>query len=233
MSLLTEYSFQDRYWYGPFEQFNQLFPDGGWAWISRGGPSAAALAWVRQDDEQVLDFALIVANPIVTNAVKSILNGTEASLTSGLTAQGMFWKDVPYSAGDAGRHQPWDMLVRVYFNVHIHTPWYCTDADATVSYYLVFWLDDTGHLHGSADYAAWTFSGGWPFCEGGVNDALRAAISGGFSTVQQVLDEAIPLVTRGTYRMLYFLPGNGTRIGGDSTQDADRDVALALLPKED
>ena len=33
--------------------------------------------------------------------------------------------------------------------------------------------------------------------------------------------------------MLYFLPGNGTRTSGDSNQNADQDVALALLPKGD
>jgi hypothetical protein len=49
---------------------------------------------------------------------------------------------------------------------------------------------------------------------------------------RQVLDEAIPLVASGTYSMLYFLPGNGTRTSGDSNQNADQDVALALLPKE-
>ena len=32
--------------------------------------------------------------------------------------------------------------------------------------------------------------------------------------------------------MLYFLPDNGTRTSGDSNQNADQDVALALLPKE-
>lgn len=49
---------------------------------------------------------------------------------------------------------------------------------------------------------------------------------------RQVLDEAIPLVASGTYSMLYFLPDNGTRTSGDSNQNADQDVALALLPKE-
>jgi len=232
MSLLTDFWFRDHFWYGPFEQYNQPFGDGGWAWISNGGSSAATLTWVRQDNEQILDFAQIVGNPAVTNAVDSILSGTDATRTSGLTAQGMFWRDIPYESGDAGRHQPWDMLVRVYFDVHIHTPGYCTDADATLSYYLLFWLNNAGRLHGSADYATWRFSGGWPFCEDGVNDAIRNAMRGGFPTVQQILDEAIPLVARETYSMLYFLPGNGTRSGGDSSQDADRDVALALLPRE-
>ena len=49
---------------------------------------------------------------------------------------------------------------------------------------------------------------------------------------RQVLDEAIPLVASGTYSMLYFLSDNGTRTSGDSNQNADQDVALALLPKE-
>jgi hypothetical protein len=232
MSLLTDYWFRNQFWYGPLEQYNQPFGNGGWAWISDDDSSAATLTWLRQDDEQVLDLAGIVGNPAVTNAVGRILNGTGATCTSGLTAQGMFWKDVPYSPRDAARHQPWDMLVRIYFNAHINTPWFCTAADATLSYYLLFWLDDAGRLHGSADYATWTFSGGWPFCQGGVNDAIHNAMRNGFATVQKILDAAIPLAASRTYRMLYFLPGNGTRAGGASIHDGDRDVALALLPKE-
>ena len=160
MSLLTDYWFQHRYWYGSFEQYNQPFGDGSWTWVGDPGSSAATLTWVRQDNQQILDFAQIVGNAAVTSAVDNLHQGTNANRTSGLTAQGMFWKDVPYAHRDAGRHQPGDMLVRVYFNVHIHTPWFCTDTDATLSYYLLFWLDDAGLLHASADYAAWTFSGG-------------------------------------------------------------------------
>ncbi len=230
MSVLTDYWFQNSFWYGPFEQYNVSFGDGGWAWISNGGSSAATLTWVREDDEEVIDFADVAGNPAVTGAIDGLLNGTGADRTSGVEAQGMFWRDVPYASGDAGRHQPSDMLVRLYFDVHIHTPWYCTDADATLSYYLLFWLDGSGTLHGSADYATWSFSGGWPVCESGVNDALRIAMTGGFGTVQNLLDEAILLLARGRFSKLYYLPGNGTRADGGSDQNGDTDVALALLP---
>jgi hypothetical protein len=230
VSLLTDYWFQDSYWYGPFDQYNVPFGNGGWAWISQGGSSAATLSWVREDSEELIDFGEVVGNPAVTGAIDNLLNGSGARRTSGLTAQGMFWRDVPYASGDAGRHQPGDMLVRLYFDVHIHTPAYCTDADATLSYYLLFYLDGSGDLHGSADYATWSFSGGWPVCEGGVNDALRSAMLNGFGTVQGLIDEAIPLLAQGRFSMLYYLPGNGTRGPGNSNQDGNKDVALALLP---
>jgi hypothetical protein len=232
MPLLTDYWFHHKFWYETFDQINQPFPADGRTWTARDGSSAATLTWVRQDDEHVLDFALIVGNPLVEDAVNEILEGTSATRTSNLTTQGMFWKDVPYNRGDARRHQPWDMLVRVYFDVHIRTPWYCTAADATLAYYLLFWLDESGHLQGRADYATWAFSGGGPFCEGGINDRIRDAMTKGFPKVQDLLDRAIPLLAQGTYSALYFLPGNGTRSGGFSTQDGNRDVALTLLPKE-
>ena len=38
------------------------------------------------------------------------------------------------------------LLIRVYFNFHIGTPWYCSDANGDISYYLVIYLDGGGHV---------------------------------------------------------------------------------------
>ncbi len=49
------------------------------------------------------------------------------------------------------------MLARVYFDFHVPTPWYCSDADGNVAYYLVLYLDASGH--GRSPQAAWTWPG--------------------------------------------------------------------------
>ncbi|MEV5750702.1 hypothetical protein AB0L00_23010 [Actinoallomurus sp. NPDC052308] len=235
MPLLTDYWFRNWYWYGQFEQFNQPFNNDGESFSApKDSSSAATLTWVREDNEQIIQLTKTVQNPAITNTVKDILKGTKATLSSDLKAHGIFWKDVyPYNdPKDSHRHQPRDMLVRVYFTIHIHHPkWYCTDADAALSYYLLFWLDEAGYLHGSADYAtSFLLGGGWPFCQKGIENTIRKAMQDGMPRVQNVLDQAIKLGASGKYSMQYFLPGDGTRTDGHSNQNGFEDVALVLLP---
>lgn len=227
MPILSQYWFSDRFFGGPFEGFNEPYPLGGWAWISHGGQSEATLSWNRADGETVLDFAQVLSNPLVTNAIDGLLTG-DVSRTSGVMAQGVFWRDVPYHDSNPGAHSDSDMLVRVYFNMHINTPGYCSDADGNISYYLVFYLDAGGGLHGYVDGWSYSYDGGGPFCTGGIDDALNQALPPGMGTVQGLLDEALPLLADSKYSTLYYLPGSGTQAQGDFSEDADTDVALAL-----
>jgi hypothetical protein len=228
MPILSQYWFSDRFFGGPFEGFNEPYPVGGWAWISRSGQSQATLSWNRADGETVIDFGQVLSNPLVTNAIDGLLTG-DVSRTSGVMAQGVFWRDVPYHDQNPGAHNDWDMLVRVYFDIHIHTPWYCSDADGNISYYLVFYLDGSGNLNGYVDGWSYNYSGGGPFCTGGIDDALNQAVPGGIPTVQNLLNEAIALLASSRYSTLYYLPGSGTQAQGDFNENADTDVALALL----
>jgi len=57
MPTLSQYWFQNGFFSGPFDVFNQPYADGGWAWISNGGNSAATLVWNRPDSEQTIDVA--------------------------------------------------------------------------------------------------------------------------------------------------------------------------------
>src|SRR6266851_51827 len=170
MPTLSQYWFRDRFFGGPFDGWNQ--PYAGWAWISNTGGSAATLVWNRQDDEQALDLDPQLNSPSVLAAVVALLGGS-ATRTSGFMAAGVFWPDVPYYNQNPGRHNDWDMLVRVYFNFHISTPWYCSDADGNISYYLVFYLDGSGHLQGYVDGWSYNYGGGQPFCTGAINSALN------------------------------------------------------------
>jgi hypothetical protein len=168
---LSQYWFKNRFFAGPFDAWNQ--PYGGWAWISNGGSSAATLVWNRQDNERVFDLASILSNPLVTSAVDGILPGG-VSRRGPVRAAGVFWRDVPYRGRDPGRHGDWEMFVRVYFDFHVSTPWYCSDADGDVSYYLVVFLDSGRRLRGFVDGWSYHYDGGGPFCTGAINDGLNS-----------------------------------------------------------
>jgi hypothetical protein len=230
MPILTQYWFPNTFWEGAFEGFNEPYPLGGWAWISGGGESEATLCWNRPDGETVIDFDSVLSNPLVTNAVDGFLTG-DVSRTSPVMANGLFWSQVPYEYQNPGAHNPGDMLVRVYFNVHIHTPWYCSDADGWIGFYLFFYLDGGGNVHAYVDGWWYSYNGGGPFCTGGIDDALNQAIPGAIPTVQKLVDEAVGLLASSQYSTLFYLPGSGTSTQGGFNENADTDVALVLLPR--
>lgn len=229
MPVLAQFWGSGDFFDGPFEVFNEPYPQGGWAWVSHTGTSSWTLSWNRPDGETVIDLAQVLSKPAVTGAIDGFLTG-DISRTSPLYAEGQFWNEVPYRNQDPGRHQDLEMLVRIYFDMHIHTPWYCSDADGNISFYLFFYLDDSGALHGYVDGWSYDYNGGGPFCTGGIDDALNQAIPAAIPTMQNLIDEAIALLGPGTYTTLYYLPGSGRSDGGDFTEDADTNVALVLLP---
>jgi hypothetical protein len=122
------------------------------------------------------------------------------------------------------------MLIRVYFDFHIGTPWYCSDANGDIDYYLFLYLDGNGHLQGYVDGWSYHYSGGGPFCTGSINSALNNAIPNGTGPLQTVLDNALSLFSSSVFSMLYYLPGSGTKNPGDNSENADVDVAIAVLP---
>jgi hypothetical protein len=230
MPILSQYWFFDSLFAGQFAGFNEPYPQGGAVGILRQAQSHGTLTWIRLDNELVIELAVLLSNPVVTKAIDGLLKG-KASRTSSVMAQGLLWHDAPYHDQDPRRHAEGDMLVRVYFDIHIPTPWFCTDADGSVSYYLVFYLDAEGNLNAYVDASGWEFEGGWGLCEEGVEEELRKSVPDGVSTVQTLLADAIALLGSQHYSMLYYLPGSGTRGGGDFQENASTDVALALIPR--
>jgi hypothetical protein len=227
MPTLSQYWFRDRFFGGLFDGWNQ--PYGGWAWISNTGGSAATLVWNRQDNEQVLDLGPQLNSPGVLAQIDGLLGGG-ATRTSGIMAQGVFWPNVPYYNQNPGRHSNFDMLVRIYFNFHISTPWYCTDANGDISYYLVFYLDGGGHLQGYVDGWSYHYDGGWPFCTGSINNALNNAVPNGMGALQMLLNGYLALLAGSTFSLVYYLPGSGTKAAGPFSENADQDLAIAVLP---
>jgi hypothetical protein len=228
MPVLSQYWFHNGFFQGPFDVFNEPYPDGGWAWISNGSSSAATLAWNRPDGEHAVDLAAQLNTGDVLAIVDKAL-GSQASRTSGIMVQGVFWPSVPYYGSDPGRHPASMMLARVYFDFHVPTPWYCSDADGNVAYYLVLYLDASGHAKGYVDGWSYNYSGGGPFCTGTINDLLNKAVPGAIGQVQKVLDDKLGLLAAFTFSTMYYLPGSGTSSQGDHSENADTDLAVAVL----
>jgi hypothetical protein len=228
MPTLSQYWFQNGLLAGPFSVYNVSYPEGGWAWIANGGQSAATLAWNRPDNERVIDLGPLLNNPIALGQVDKLLGG-QASRTSAVMAQARFYWQVPYYNQDPGRHGAWDMLVRLYFNFHISTPWYCSDADGNISYYIVVYLDGSGHLGAYVDGWSYDYDGGGPFCTGGINDALNGAVPGGIGALQEFLNSGLALLGDANFTSVYLLPGDGTKAPGDTAENADIDAAIAAI----
>jgi hypothetical protein len=65
---------------------------------------------------------------------------------------------------------------------------------------------------------------------GSINDALNSAVPGAISQVQKVLDAKLALLAAFTFSTMYYLPGSGTASQGDHSENADTDLAVAVLP---
>src|SRR5690348_18442829 len=101
MPVLSQYWFHNGFFQGPFDVFNEPYPDGGWAWISNGSSSAATLVWNRADGEDAVDLAAQLDTGDVVAVVDKALGG-QASRSSGIMVQGGVLARVPYYASDAG-----------------------------------------------------------------------------------------------------------------------------------
>ncbi|NWJ48652.1 MAG: hypothetical protein HXX08_22560 [Chloroflexi bacterium] len=232
MPVLTNYWFQDTDFRGNTQFLNIGHPAGGWAFINWGniGSTHSTLVWEREDREFVVDLLPILNASDVLAGVDRIFGGGEAHRTSGIKAGWIPWRYVPYHSKDPGRHADMDLLVRIFFNFHVSTPWYCSDADGDIDYYVVLFLDGAGHLHAHVDGWSYHYNGGGPFCTGAINDRLNGGVPGGVATLQAMLDSRLALFADRRFDMIYLLPGDGTRSGGGAV-NVNEHVSLALLPR--
>lgn len=229
MPTLSQYWFYNQLLGGPFDVWNQPYPDGGWAWIAHGGQTKGTLVWSRPDSETAMALAPLFNTNDILGQIDAMLGG-HADRTSGIKASIKFWWQVPYHDKDPGRHGEWDMLIRVYFDFHIGTPFYCSDANGDISYYIVVYLDGGGHLHAYVDGWSWHYDGGGPFCTGAIDDALNAAVPAGVGPLQGALDTKLGVLSGVSFSSLYLLPGSGTKSPGDTRENADDDAAIAVTP---
>lgn len=230
MPVLSQYWFQDTDFRGDTEFLSIGHCPNCWAWINWAniGSRKSTLAWEREDREIVIDLPPLMNAPDILNTIDSILSG--ASRTSGVFCGWIPWKYVPYYSSSPGRHGDLDLLVHLYFNFHISTPWYCSDANGHIDYYVVPYLDGGGHLHAYVDGWSYHYDGGGPFCTGAINDKLNHGVPAGMSALQSLLDSRLGLFGRQTFDLVYLLPGSGDKSGSGSV-NVNEHVSLALLPR--
>ena len=207
---------------------------GLWAWATIFNLPAvhSALCWERQDNEDVLDLSNAANNPLALAVIDGLLTGG-ASRRGPVRTSYITWANVPAGVrgGNPNRHQAWELLGTLNIDFHISTPWYCSDVDGTITYYIFFFLDGGGQLRANVDGWSYHYSGGGPFCTGEVSSRLTSAVSAGMATVQNQINLGISLFARGrSFSMLYFLPGHGNR-SGFSSDNAYNNVSLAVLPR--
>jgi|SRR5579859_2013135 len=231
MPVLTNYWFEDTDFRGNTQFLNIAHCAGCWAWINwpNVGSTRSTLVWEREDREFVVDMVPVLNAPDILAAVDKILGGS-AQRISAIKAGWIPWRYVPYRGSDPSRHADLDLLVRIFFNFHVHTPWYCSDADGDISYYVVPYLDGSAHLGAYVDGWSYNYSGGGPFCTGSINDHLNSGVPAGIGTLQSMLDSRLALFASRSFDLLYLLPGDGTQSGGGTTNVNDQ-VSLALLPR--
>jgi hypothetical protein len=136
---------------------------------------------------------------------------------------------VPYYTAGTGRGD-YALLVRLAFDFHLNTPWYCTDADGDISYYILFSLDLSGQLRANVDGWSYDYDGGGPFCTGSINSDLDSGVPAGMATVQAQLDVRLDLYASERFDLVYLLPGSAETSGTGSV-NVNEHVSLALLPR--
>jgi hypothetical protein len=206
-------------------------PD-SWAWatISNLPQYHGALAWERPDDEVAIDLHAQANGTVALAAI-------DGNLSSPLSRSGEVrttyvpWDRVPSEvrASNPSLHEPWALLGQIVIPFHASTPWYCSDADGTIHYYVFFSLDGEGRPTARIEGWYWEHDGAG-LCNGALRDGLDEGVPAAIPTLQNLLSLGLSAAAgEQRFGMLYFLPGTGTR-SGFSEDDADRRVALALVP---
>jgi hypothetical protein len=112
----------------------------------------------------------------------------------------------------------------------VSTPWYCTDADGDINYYVVPYLDSSGRALAYVDGWSYHYDGGGPFCTGSISDNLDANVPAGAKQLQANIDLRLDWIADRRFDLLYLLPGDGARTGG-GTFNVNEYVSVAVLPR--
>ena len=226
MSVTSTYVFTMGFFQGPFIDLNTVeTTDQPFSETFNGiNPTVH-----RPNGEILVDLRPQINTDANNGLVSKKLVSAGASLTSQIGVQGVAWPAVPYFFQNPAAHKFTDMLIRIHFHFHVETPWYCTDADGTISIYLFAFLDSAGHLQVRVDGTWFQFDGGGPFCAGNVSDGLTAAMPGVKSAVQGLLPGITKAADGVKFKDIYFLPGDGSKVAGLVVGNATNDLAIGLV----
>jgi hypothetical protein len=227
MPTLSNYWFREPDFRGETTYCSARHPANGWAWInwSSFGDKKSTLTWEREEREVTYDLLNLLELAGVPGLIDSTLGG-DAQRTSGIRVGWIPRKYLPYasSGGDL------DLFVRLSFDFHISTPWYCTDADGHIEYIIACYLDGNGRIGAYVHGWGYSYEGGWAICTGEISSRLDAAVPGAINTLQQQLNIFLGLIGTKQFDLLYYLPGGAERNGYGNT-NVDDHISLALLPR--
>ncbi len=204
---------------------------GGWAWVTwTFGNRWASLARWRLDSEIVIPLVPILD----TAANRALIDGTlpsEASRSTNIRAGMVPYSRVEYFAANPTRHPAGLVLVDMSFRLDISLPWYCSDASATVHYYVHLFLNAAQRLTATVDgWGRSGVTGGLPFCQGSVGSQLSSAILGGMAPLQAALNAQLAAFSALTFSNIYFLPGDGRTSGRDDVANVRNEAAVVIIP---
>jgi hypothetical protein len=181
---------------------------------------------VRSDQENDVDLGPVVKNAFLPIIIKLLGNQHIVTLTSGPFAQIALWPQVPYFLARPLNHSLNTTLLRVDFNLHVHTPWPMSDADVNTSFY-VFARLQGGHVKADVDGAWVIVNGGWPDGQA-IADKFGAAAIQAIPTVQSAINTTLAPLSGATFKALYLIPGNGSK-APVLVQNATTNTTLAIV----
>jgi hypothetical protein len=227
MDTVTTYTFFNGFCDGAYVGFqgpdDPSLPVG----LSLFGDDGQLVKARRPSNEILVDLGPKFNTPEVLGLVDGLLKGhPEIKRTSGVRVQGVLFKDVPYFLSRVGSHQFMQVMMRVWFTLHISTPWPASDADATISYYLFVRLNGSHKIAINVDGIAVHVDGGWPDGQSIADKLFAAAEQVKLGTF---IDEAIAPVANVSFSDLYILPNQGSKaqvVAGNASIDSS--VALVV-----
>jgi hypothetical protein len=187
---------------------------------------------MRPDDEQLLDLSAVFNEAALLARLDRALGRDVRRLGLPLRASYVAWARAELRDAEPDRHEDWELLVTANLDFHLCQEWR-TDAGGTVVYYVFFYLDEEGALHGEVEGGSFAFTGGYPFDTGEIFRGLEKNLPRGFAPLQAHLDETIGgFATDRRFSEIYLLPGRGEKRGRRRWGSADKQVCLGLLPAE-
>lgn len=219
---LTDYLFFSSLMFGgPYAETTKQIPGApnplGWTFYNNQGGTVQ-----RDDNESLLHLTSLAQNfkPLITNMLPA-----NVTLTSGPVAQMLDYASTPYFF--LNKYSQNQLLFSAWFTVHIVTPAPASNAEASISYYVIPSITG-GKLSLKVDEFSYVkrLSGG--FLAGDqLETKLHAAAQNAIPGIQSALSAAANKLP-GNLKGQYLLPGDGS-VAATSTGVGYFDATLALV----
>jgi hypothetical protein len=254
MSTISVFAFERQFLQlaGPFHQIHMQSDcrSRQLAWEAMWSLPAvhAIVAYVRPDGEISQNLSAVVNDPAVLNFVDNqFATAPKNAYVLPPVRKGPIrtsyktWGDalaIPETKmNDPNAHQNWELINTISIDFHCNTYWLLSALNGTITIYVFYFLDATGHpqvrIEGFSD-PVWDEQPWRPDygAAGQVSAALVQGLVNDQPFLQFMLDNALRNFSgSGAFSDLYVLPGTGVTAGAPLDDDADNNVALCLVPK--